>query len=191
MNKPYPFVSAHDAVRKLISVAGDDPAREGLKDTPRRVIAAFEEMFSGYHVTADELQKLATVFEDGACDEMVVLRDIEFTSYCEHHMMPFLGRAAIGYIPNKKVIGVSKLARLLNVFTARLQIQERIGDQVTESLMKMLSPEGCGCVLEAQHLCMICRGVMKQNAVMITSSLRGSFREDPAVRAEFLKLAKE
>lgn len=172
-------------ILRVLEYIGEDPHREGLKETPARVVRSWKEIFSGY--AADPGSVLKT-FRDGACDEMVVLRDIEFYSTCEHHMQPFFGRAHIGYIPNGRVVGVSKLARLLEVFTRRLQIQERIGQQVTEALMKHLKPLGCGCVLYAQHLCMTCRGVGKQNSVMMTSSLKGKFME-PAVRDEFLRMA--
>jgi GTP cyclohydrolase I len=144
-------------------------------------------MFAGYKQDPAALLK---VFEDGACDQMVVLRDIEFYSTCEHHMLPFFGRAHIGYLPQGKVVGISKLARLLEVFARRLQIQERIGQQVTAALQEHLKPLGCGCVLEAQHLCMTSRGVQKQDSVMVTSSMLGQFRSDPAVREEFMKIIR-
>lgn len=173
------------AVEEIITYLGDDPCREGLIETPRRVRRAFGELFSGYHRDPETVLK---TFKDGACDEMVVLRDIEFYSTCEHHMLPFCGTAHIGYIPNGRVVGVSKLARLLEIFSRRLQIQERIGQQVTDALMRHLEPKGCGCVLEAVHLCMTCRGVGKQNSKMVTSSVRGVFLDDPSAKAEFLQM---
>lgn len=170
------------AIRTVLQFIGEDPTREGLQETPSRVLKSYREIFGGYGVDPASVFK---VFEDGACDEMVVLKDIEFWSTCEHHIQPFYGKAHIAYIPNGKVIGVSKLARLLDVFSRRLQIQERICQQVTEALMEHLQPKGAACVLEARHLCMTCRGVGKQNSVMVTSSLKGEFLL-PEVRQEFL-----
>ena len=176
-----------DNVTRLIEFIGEDPTREGLIGTPNRVAKAYKDLFSGYD---QKLEDLITVFEDGTCDEMVVLRRLEFHSCCEHHMLPFSGVAHIGYIPNKKVIGVSKLARILEVFTRRLQIQERIGEQVTDALNANLQPLGSACVLEAKHHCMMCRGVEKQGAEMVTSSLTGAMRDDPQARAEFLQFIR-
>lgn len=176
-----------DNVRRLIEYIGDDPNREGLKETPNRVIRSYAELFSGYKKDPKDVMK---VFEDGACDELVLLKDIEFCSMCEHHMIPFTGKAHIAYIPNGKVIGLSKLARILEIFTRRLQIQERIGQQVTECLMEYLQPKGAACVIEAKHLCMTCRGVGKQHSVMVTSSLTGSFKEDPRSRNEFFSMIR-
>lgn len=176
--------STRIAVRQIIEVIGDNPTRSGLKETPDRVIKSWEELYRGYKQDPAEVFK---VFDENH-DEMVVLKDVEFYSMCEHHMLPFFGRAHIGYLPLGKVIGVSKLARLLDVFARRLQIQERLGSQVVDALMEHLKPKGAGIILEAQHFCMTCRGVNKQNSVMTTSSLRGAFRDDPATRAEFLSL---
>jgi len=173
-----------DAVRRLIEYTGDDPNREGLKETPSRVIRSYSEIFGGYKQSPEDVIK---TFADGACKEMVVVRDIEFFSCCEHHMLPFVGRAHIAYLPDGKVIGVSKLVRLLEVYSRRLQIQERICQQVTSALDVHLQPLGSACVLEAKHLCMTCRGVNKQNSVMVTSSLTGEFHR-PEVRQEFLSL---
>jgi GTP cyclohydrolase IA len=178
---------ALESVVRLIQYAGDDPKREGLIDTPNRVLASFDELYSGYGVDPESIMK---TFVDGACDEMVICKDIEFYSTCEHHMLPFFGKAHIAYIPNGKVIGLSKLARLLEIFSRRLQIQERIGQQVTEALMKHLEPRGAACVIEAKHFCMCARGVQKQSSVMTTSSLAGAFRDDDKTRAEFLHLIK-
>lgn len=160
-----------------------DSSREGLKDTPLRVEAAYEEIFSGYRQTPEQIM---TVFEE-PCDEMIICSDIEFYSTCEHHMLPFFGKAHIAYIPDGKVIGLSKLARLLDIYARRLQIQERISQQVTDALMQHLNPLGAGCVIEASHFCMMCRGVQKQNSKMITSSLVGVFQE-AEVRQEFHRL---
>jgi len=175
-----------DAVVRLIQFIGEDPTREGLQKTPARVTKSWRnEVFSGYNT---DIEKLFTVFEDGACDELVLLQDIEMFSTCEHHLLPFYGKAHVAYLPNKKVIGVSKLARLVDAFSRRMQIQERIGSQVTEALMNHLQPKGAACIISAQHLCMKCRGVQKQNSVMTTSSLTGAFRNDTQARMELLML---
>jgi GTP cyclohydrolase I len=175
------------SVVRMIEFLGEDPTREGLEETPARVVKSWGTLYGGYAVNIPSIFK---TFKEGACDEMVLLRDIEFYSTCEHHMLPFTGRAHIGYVPNGKVVGVSKLARLLDAFARRLQIQERIGQQVTNALTEFLNPLGCACVIEAQHYCMTSRGVQKQNSKMVTSSLTGVFRNDPAARAEFYNLIK-
>lgn len=172
-------------VREMLQAIGDDPEREGLKKTPERVVKSWNEIFSGYLFDPSSVM---TVFEDGACDEMVVQRGISFVSFCEHHMLPFIGVAHVGYIPDKKIIGLSKLARLVDGYSRRLQIQERIGQQVTSALDEHLKPKGSACVIEAKHLCMACRGVQKQQSETVTSSLTGVFRE-LAVRQEFLAFA--
>jgi len=176
-----------DNVRRLLEYIGEDPKREGLIETPQRVIRSYETLFGGYKQKPEDVMK---VFEDGACDEMVLLKDIEFFSHCEHHMLPFFGEAHIAYIPDGKVIGISKLARILEIYARRLQIQERIGQQVTDCLMQFLKPKGAACVLSAQHLCMLCRGVQKQNSVMMTSSLTGVFLEHAQTRSEFLSMIR-
>lgn len=173
-----------DAVIRLLQFIGESPDREGLKETPSRVIKSFEEIYGGYRQTPEEVMK---VFEDGACDEMVIMKDIEFFSVCEHHMQPFFGKAHIAYLPNKKVIGASKLVRLLNVYARRLQIQERLTQQVSGALMEHLQPKGAACVIEATHFCMVCRGVRSHGSKMITSSLLGAFREG-LPRAEFMSM---
>lgn len=175
-----------DAVTRLLQYIGEDPNREGLKETPKRVVNSYAEMFAGYKQDPKEIIK---TFEDGVCDEMVLLKNCEFSSFCEHHMLPFIGKAHIAYIPKERVIGVSKLARLLEIYSRRLQIQERLSQQITKALMDYLQPLGAACVLEASHLCMQCRGVRKQDSLMVTSSLLGVFR-DPAVRAELFSLIK-
>jgi len=184
------FENAHDVVRKIITLMGDDPDRDGLKETPTRVLRSFGELFSGYRFRPEEVFK---IFQEQA-DEMVVITDIEFYSTCEHHLVPFYGKGHVAYIPYAgKVIGASKLPRLLEGFSRRLQIQERICRQVTDALMSLkhgLKPRGAACVLEAKHLCMCSRGVGKQNAVMRTSSLEGVFKDDPATRAEFYHAIK-
>ena len=179
--------SIDDATIRLLQFIGEDPSREGLRETPRRVARAWRTLTRGYRQNPEHFM---TTFVEGACDEMVILRDIELYSICEHHLMPFFGKAHVAYIPDGKVIGISKLARLVDVFARRLQIQERIGDQVTEAIMKHLKPLGAACVIEAQHLCMMSRGIQKQHSSMITSSLRGVFREKSEARAELMGLIR-
>lgn len=170
---------------RLLQFIGEDPHREGLEETPRRVLKSYDKLFGGYRQEPEDVFK---TFTDGACDELVLLKNIEFYSTCEHHMLPFYGKAHIAYIPSGKVIGVSKLARLLEIFSRRLQIQERIGKQVTDALNMYLNPLGAACILEAQHFCMTSRGVEKQDSVMVTSSLSGVFRENTNARTELLQL---
>lgn len=177
---------ARDAVRKILDYIGEDVGREGLIDTPARVVRSYRELFSGY---GQDPASLLKTFEDGACDEMVLVKSISFCSTCEHHMLPFLGEAHIAYIPDKRIVGVSKLARLLEVYSRRLQVQERLTTQITEALDLHLKPLGSACVIEAQHLCMVCRGVQKQHSKMITSSLTGVFRKQE-VRSELLQLLR-
>lgn len=169
------------AVRGLIAWMGDDPDREGLKETPDRVLRALLEMTAGYGHDPKELFKEFEVRYTG----MVIIRSIEFASLCEHHLIPFTGFAHVGYVPSGKVVGLSKFARLVDLFARRLQVQERLTEQITDAIQENLKPIGCGCVIEAKHGCMSCRGVHKSEAVMVTDSLRGSFRDGP-VRAEFL-----
>jgi len=172
-------------VRRLIEFIGDDPNREGLQETPERVVRSYEELFAGYKQDVAEVVKM---FES-SCDEMVIVRDVEFYSTCEHHFLPFFGKAHIAYIPDGRMIGVSKLIRVLEVFSRRLQIQERLCQQVTDALDEFLNPKGSACVLEAQHFCMTSRGVQKQHSIMVTSSLTGAFREKGnAARQEFLSM---
>ena len=178
-------LGVESSIRDVLTYIGEDPTREGLLETPRRVMKSYSELYKGY---TQDPASVFKVFEDGACDELVLLRDIEFVSMCEHHMLPFLGKAHIAYVPNGKIIGVSKLARLLEVFSRRLQVQERLGVQVTRELDKHLKPLGSACILEAKHLCMIARGIQKQNSVMVTSSLTGVFKKDPMARAELMRL---
>ena len=177
---------AERAVRDLLVAIGEDPDRDGLKDTPARVARAYAEMFRGLHMTADEV--LATTFDLGH-DEMVLVKDIELYSTCEHHLVPFHGVAHIGYIPNEngRITGLSKLARLVDVFAKRPQVQERLTTQIADSLMRILEPRGAIVVLEAEHLCMSMRGVRKPGAKTTTSAVRGSLR-DPATRAEAMAL---
>jgi GTP cyclohydrolase IA len=176
---------AEEAVRTLIRWAGDDPCREGLKDTPVRVVRAYEEWFSGYAEEPGAL--LQRTFEEvGGYDEIVILRDIAFHSYCEHHMAPISGKAHIGYLPNNRVVGISKLARLVNAFARRLQVQERLTAEIADTLDTVLQPHGVGVVIQATHQCMTTRGVHKHGASMVTSRMLGAFRTNPATRHEFL-----
>jgi GTP cyclohydrolase I len=174
-----------DAVRRLIKITGDDPDREGLRATPHRVIRAYYELFRGYDQDPNDLLK---TFDAGTYEGMVLLRDIEVYSMCEHHMLPFVGKAHIAYIPNGRVIGVSKLARLVDLYARRLQIQERLTEQVTSALMEHLKPRGVACMIEAVHFCMRMRGCSKQSSTMVTDSLKGDFLEEGPARNEFLQL---
>lgn len=166
---------------------GEDPHREGLLETPNRIVRAWGELFSGYQ--KDPADLLTTFATDGY-DQMVVLKDIEFFSMCEHHILPFFGKAHVAYIPGGKVIGISKLARLVDIYARRLQIQERLGEQVTTALMDYLQPQGAACIIEAVHMCMRMRGCAKQHSTMITSSLKGDFLHQGEARAELLQLIK-
>ena len=178
---------AEDAVRTLIQWAGDDPAREGLRDTPGRVVRAFEEYFAGYAQDPNEILQLTFEETDGY-DEMVVLRDIPFESHCEHHLAPIIGTAQVGYLPRKRVIGISKLARIVEVYARRLQIQEKLPAQIADTINDELKPRGVGVVIEASHHCMTSRGIHKPGVLMVTSSMLGTFRSDPTTRREFLTI---
>jgi GTP cyclohydrolase I len=178
---------AEEAVRTLIRWAGDDTSREGLIDTPKRVTKSYLEFFKGY--TQDPKEILSRTFKDvEGYDEMIVLRDINFDSYCEHHMVPFTGRAHVAYIPGNQVVGLSKLARLVDVYAKRLQIQEKLTAQIATTLNDVLKPRGVAVVIEASHMCMTTRGVHKHGTVMQTSHLMGLFRSDPRTRQEFFSL---
>jgi len=170
----------------MILAIGENPDREGLLKTPERVVRSWGELFSGY--TQNPEQILTPTFDGDGCDQMVLLKDIEFYSTCEHHILPFYGKAAVAYIPEERVVGISKLARLVECFSRRLQIQERLGEQITTSLMEVLKPKGAACILEACHMCMIVRGVQKQHSVMVTSSLKGNFLENQSTRQELMRL---
>jgi GTP cyclohydrolase I len=179
-------VSLEEAVRTLLAEIGEDPTREGLARTPERVRRMYDELTAGYHVDPDELI-------NGACfsvdyDEMVVVRDVEFFSLCEHHLLPFIGKAHVGYLPKGRVIGLSKIPRIVDMYAQRLQVQERLTVQVADFLMEHLEPKGVACVVEATHLCTMMRGVKKQEATMVTSSMTGTFRRDARTRAEFMGL---
>lgn len=172
-------------IREILKFIGDDPDREGLRDTPSRIIRAWDEIFAGYR--SDPLEILSTAFQDGKCEEMVILRDIEGFSMCEHHMLPFRYKAHVGYLPSERVVGLSKLARVVECFGRRLQIQERMTAQIADAMVEALSPIGVIVVIEGQHLCMQARGVKKQGSTMVTSAIRGRFQK-PEVREEFLRL---
>ncbi len=174
-----------DAVRAILVAIGEDPAREGLADTPGRVERQWAELTSGY--SADPAISLGTTFEVDY-DEMVVVRDIAFYSLCEHHLLPFHGRVQVGYLPRGRVVGLSKIPRLVEAFAHRLQVQERMTQQIAETLMTHLDPKGVAVVVEAAHLCTMMRGVRQQEAVMITSAMLGTFRSDARTRSEFLTL---
>jgi GTP cyclohydrolase I len=173
----------------LLEAIGEDPQREGLLRTPTRAAKAFEFLTNGYRQDLDAIVNGAIFSSDAS--EIILVKDIELYSMCEHHLLPFIGRAHVAYIPNGKVIGISKVARIVDVFARRLQIQEQLTVQIADALMKTLHPSGVGVVVEAKHLCMMMRGVEKQNSVMKTSCLLGSFKEDARTRSEFLALLKE
>jgi GTP cyclohydrolase I len=178
---------AEEAVSTLLLWAGEDTRREGLVDTPARVARAYEDWFSGYK--EDPIGFLTRTFEEvDGYDEMIVLRDIEFESHCEHHMAPIIGRAHVGYLPNNKVVGISKLARVVEAFARRFQVQEKMTAQVANCIWDVLSPKGVGVVIEATHQCMTTRGIHKSNVSMVTSRMLGLFRKDARTRAEFLRM---
>jgi len=174
-------------VRRELELIGEDPAREGLLSTPSRVAKAMEFLTQGYNSSAEAVVGEGIFAEEH--DNMIMVRDIELYSLCEHHMLPFFGKAHVAYIPNGKIVGLSKIPRIVDVYARRLQVQERLTEQVAEGLCRVLHPKGVGVVIEASHLCMMMRGVEKQNSKTITSALRGVFREDSKTRDEFLRLA--
>ena len=177
---------AEDAVRTLLRWAGEDPRREGLLDTPKRVAKAYEDWFSGYALDPDDY--LARTFEEvDGYDELIVLRDIQFESHCEHHMAPIIGKAHVGYLPSGKVVGISKLARVVEAYARRFQVQEKMTAQIAGCIERALHPLGVGVVVEAAHECMTTRGVHKRGVSMVTSTMLGTFREDARTRAEFLQ----
>ncbi len=180
---------AEAAIRVLIEWAGDDPAREGLAETPSRVARAYHQLFAGYE--DDPRGYLEKTFEEvGGYDELIVLRDIRVVSFCEHHMLPFIGRAHVGYLPTNRVVGISKLARVVNGFARRLQIQEKLTAEIAEAIQDVLQPQGVGVMVEAEHTCMTMRGVNTPGTNLITSRLMGVVRDDPRTREEFLRLAR-
>lgn len=172
-------------IKNILTLIGEDPEREGLLDTPKRVLKSYKEIFGGYHI--DPKGVLGTTFDAEKYDNMVICKDIELFSTCEHHMIPFFGKVHIGYIPGERVVGLSKLARLADVYARRLQIQERLTKEIADTLEEVLKPKGVMVVLEAKHMCMCARGVGKQHSSMVTSHLTGVFKENE-VRSEFLRL---
>ncbi len=183
-------IEVRESIVKILKYLGENPDREGLKETPDRIIRSWEKIFGGY--VQDPDQVITTFEEDNVVphNQIILLKDIEFYSTCEHHFLPFVGKAHVAYIPQGKIVGISKLARVLEVYARRLQIQERIGNQVSHYLMSKLNPLGAACIIEAKHFCMTSRGVEKQNSVMVTSSLRGCFLENPQTRQELMTLIK-
>jgi GTP cyclohydrolase I len=178
---------AEEAVHTLLLWAGEDPSREGLRDTPRRVARAYEEWFGGYE--KDPVGYLQRTFEEvDGYDEMIVLRDITFESHCEHHMAPIIGKAHVGYLPNNKVVGISKLARVVEAFARRFQVQEKMTAQIANCIQDVLNPKGVGVVIDASHQCMTTRGIHKSEVSMVTSQMLGSFRKDARTRDEFLRM---
>ncbi len=173
-------------IRELLKEIGEDPDRDGLAATPSRVAKSFATLTSGYHQDIRQIVKDA-IFEE-KCDDMVILKNIEFYSLCEHHLLPFYGKCHIGYIPKGRIFGVSKLARIVDCFARRLQLQERLTHQIAQTVLDAVQPEGVGVVMEAQHMCMTMRGVEKQESMMVTSAMLGSFRKEQATRYEFLRL---
>ena len=181
--------SYQDLVREMLVRLGEDPTREGLASTPDRVRKAMQFLTKGYHEDPDALLKGALFHEK--YDEMVIVKDIEMFSLCEHHMLPFFGKVHVAYIPNGRVMGLSKIPRLIEIFSRRLQIQERLTTQIAETIQKVIEPQGVGVVIEARHLCMMMRGVEKQRSAAVTSSMLGSFRSEEETRSEFLSLIRQ
>jgi GTP cyclohydrolase I len=177
-----------EEIRSILTKVGEDPNRDGLLNTPRRVDSALRFLTSGYGMDADQLLNKAMF--DVAYDEMVIVRDIELFSLCEHHLLPFFGKCHVGYIPNGRVIGLSKIPRLVDMYARRLQVQERLTTQIAETIDQKIHPRGVAVVIEAQHLCMIMRGVEKQNSIAVTSSMLGVFKDNQNTRNEFLNLAR-
>lgn len=176
-------------VRQMLVRIGEEPEREGLKRTPLRVAKAMDFLTSGYDMTVQDVVRNA-VFEEH-CEEMVIVKDIEFYSMCEHHILPFFGKAHVAYLPDNKVIGLSKVARIVDVFARRLQVQERLTNQIADAMMEILNPHGVAVIIKASHFCMMMRGVQKQNSSTITSAMRGTFRENARSRAELMDLIKD
>ena len=174
-------------IKELLEEIGEDPTREGLRDTPKRVARSFSKLYEGYEADPG---KLITAFDNEGYNEMLIAKDIDFYSMCEHHMLPFFGKAYVGYIPNDKIIGLSKMPRIVEMYSRRLQNQERLTKQIADTLNELLGPKGVGVVLKAEHLCMKARGVEKQNCEIITSSFTGLFIKDDRTRSEFLNLIR-
>jgi GTP cyclohydrolase I len=181
-------VESEDLIREILRRIGENPDREGLQETPARIVRSWKELFGGYRERAEDV--LRTQFCSEEYGEMVLLRGIEFYSTCEHHLLPFQGKAHVAYLPANKIVGLSKLARLVDIYARRLQVQERLTQQIATQLQEILGPKGVAVMIEAQHQCMSCRGVRKPGGTMITSAYLGEFRDDRARRAEFLELVK-
>ena len=182
-------MNTEELIKQILIQIGEDTEREGLLETPKRILKSWSELYSGYVKNPKEV---LTTFSADGYNQIILLKDIELYSMCEHHMLPFYGKAHVAYLPdpNGKIVGISKLARLVEIFSRRLQIQERIGEQVTSALMKYLQPQGAACIIEATHLCMRMRGINKQNSVMITSSVKGCFLKDDSIKQELLNLIR-
>ncbi len=181
-----------DYIRHILDYIGEDPDREGLLETPNRVVRSWDELYAGYQQDPEKI--LSTVFAEGVedmVDEIVICKDIGFYSTCEHHMLPFVGSVHIGYIPVNNVVGISKLVRLTQCFARRLQIQEKMCNQIANAIMKNLQPKGVGVIIKAQHMCMTSRGVNSQESMMVTSAMRGVFRDQAKTRSEFLELIRD
>ncbi len=176
-----------EIIRKQLEYIGEDPDREGLIDTPKRIVKMWKEIYAGYSMKVEDI---LTTFSADGYDQIILLKDIEFYSMCEHHNIPFYGKVHVAYLPGEKIVGVSKLARLVDMYSKRMQIQERIGEQVTDALMKYLQPRGAACIIKASHLCMKMRGVEKQNSIMVTSSMKGEFLNNKSLKQELLNLIK-
>lgn len=174
-----------EIIRRQLEYVGENPDREGLIDTPRRIVKMWKEIYAGYSMKVEDI---LTTFSADGYDQIILLKDIEFYSMCEHHNVPFYGKVHVAYLPGEKIVGISKLARLVDMYSKRMQIQERIGEQVTDALMKYLQPKGAACIIEASHLCMKMRGVEKQNSIMVTSSMRGAFLNNESLKQELLNL---
>jgi GTP cyclohydrolase IA len=180
-------MTSKELIKLQLIALGEDPTREGLRDTPQRVIRSWGEIYSGYDKDPADL---LTTFEAKGYNQIILLKDIELFSMCEHHMLPFFGKAHVAYIPGEHIIGISKLARLVDIYARRLQIQERLGDEVTTALMQYLKPRGAACIIEATHMCMRMRGIGKQHSTMVTSSLKGVFLTDGTVETKLLTMIK-
>lgn len=176
-----------EIIRRQLEYIGENPDREGLIDTPRRIVKMWKEIYAGYSMKVEDI---LTTFSADGYDQIILLKDIEFYSMCEHHNIPFYGKVHVAYLPGEKIVGISKLARLVDMYSKRVQIQERIGEQVTDALMKYLQPKGAACIIEASHLCMKMRGVEKQNSIMVTSSMKGEFLNNESLKQELLNLIK-
>lgn len=188
MNKEINQLMKENILSQLLLYIGENIDREGLKETPKRIIKSWDELYSGYK---QDPKDIFTVFDSEDYNQIVLLKNFEIYSMCEHHMLPFFGKCHVAYIPKGKVVGISKLARLVEIYARRLQIQERIGEQVTNTLMRYLQPKGAACIIEAKHMCMCMRGVNKQNSIMTTSSIKGIFSTDSSAKNELIQLIKD